>query len=127
MGETRTRHFVTFLLPGAFFAEHDTRELEAPDVNEAMEIMPQCSYAFYLWDRVEIIDAGEVLRGDPKNKTGTYYPGAQLVSYKDIPATPDNHTLRENIKSNGLNGMGVKTRMGNWQWLQEGDTVLEGG
>lgn len=121
-----TKTYVTYLLPGFFMPEEETRKMpDGVDVDAALAKMPKNCYAFHFWTRTEVetVD-GEKLRGEKKRVGGIYYPGAEKIHWTDIPKTPKNEILISNCKTNGLDGFGIKCRVGNWQWLQEGDVIL---
>jgi len=116
--------YVEYLLPGIFMSEEETKEIKNRDVKLALKQMPKACFTFKFYDVETIEQNGEVLRGKAKNHSGWYYPDAEKIHWKKIPDTPENSILISNVKGNGLGGYGIKTRIGNWQWLQEGDIIF---
>jgi hypothetical protein len=116
--------YVKYLLLGAFFAEQETKEIKTRDVKLALKMMPKDCYAFSFYDVVSVKKDGENLQGSAKNHSGLFYPDAEKIHWSDIPPTPANSILISNIKTNGFNGYGIKTRTGNWQWLEKDDRFI---
>jgi hypothetical protein len=116
--------YVEYLLPGLFMPESESKEIESRSVELALKMMPKSCYCFYFYSVETVEQGGETLRGKAKNHSGRFYPGAQRVHWKAIPDIPNNDTLRSNLRGSGLNGYGIKTRMGNWQPAQKGDKII---
>ena len=118
--------YVEYLLPGIFMPEESTKEIKggSRDLKLALKQIPEACYCFKFYDVETIEQNGEVLRGKAKNHSGWYYPDGEKIHWKKIPNTEKNRILINNIEHNGLGGYGIKTRIGNWQWLQEGDVIF---
>ena len=116
--------YVDYSEPGFLFAESEVKEIESRSIELALKMMPKNCYAFRFYS-VEVVEqGGETLRGAAKNYSGWFYPGGERRHWKSIPNTPENQILISNIKYNGLQGYGILTRMGNWQWWQKGDKII---
>ena len=94
------KHYVKYLLPGAFMPEETTREVRDRCYRKAFEKMPDNCYCFYFYDVEEVVQDGEPLRGQHKNYSGRYYPGATI------------------------DGENLHCRMGNMQPRQKGDVIF---
>jgi hypothetical protein len=101
----------------------ETSEEEIPSRDSIIEI-PENSYGYYLFDKEYIENDGEVLEGEKKNISPTFYIGT-METYEEICKRnlPGESILRENMKSNGWFKV-VRTKFGNVYSLEEGDIVL---
>lgn len=114
------KHYVTFLFPGSFYPEESTKEISSRE--EKIDAPENC-FAYEFWDRNEIEQDGEILRGKAINKSGRYYFGEVFDQQQVADLVPDNSTLLFNMKCNGWDKL-IKTRKGNWQPLMPEDVVV---
>lgn len=113
-----TKNYVTFLFPGSLFPEETVKEIVF-----GMPEIPKGCFAYYLWDREEVVLDGETLYGKPKNITGRYYFGKELSLDEVKRLYPDAKTLHFNMQANKYKTV-VRTRCGNFQPLEEKDTIV---
>lgn len=119
------KHYVELDYPGAFFPETSVQEIESreyfnPPFGKGL-------YAFTFFDREEVTQNGEVLRGPVKNKSertviGEFFPRAD---FNERFPEEKYETLRRNLEYNSCYVGLVLCPAGNWQPLQEGETVIE--
>ena len=126
------KHFVTFLSPGTFVAEQTTKEIDAWDVDQAIEMSRSISerygakpYGFYFTTRSR---ADDELDSRVTERSGTYYLGGKIETIDDVRARndPSERILLSNMECNGWNRIIVNTN--SWKVTQpfgDGDTLLE--
>lgn len=116
-----TKHYVAFKYPGVFFPETSVIEIKSRD--EKFDIPKGC-YGYHFFDQEEIEHNGEILTGEVKNESGTTFFGKKY-SIDDIRKNhPEKGTLIRNLISNGYK-FAVDTVTGNWQPVDDEDTVIE--
>lgn len=116
-----TRHYVEFYFPGSFFAETSVKEIG--DRDDVFKIPKGC-YGYCFFDREEVMVDGEKLTGKRKNQSGMVFFGKKY-SVKELKRKfPDEKRLISNVERNGFE-FAVRTVIGNWQPVREGDTVKE--
>lgn len=122
MAKESLKHYVEFLYPGSFFNESSAREVETRDPSAVQT--PREAFGYKFFDRQEYVaQDGEVLVGEPRNRSGTHYFG-RLMSLADVKReVPDSDILQSNMKSNGWKKV-VRTRHGNFQPFEKGDLVV---
>jgi len=131
MTEIVQKHFVTFLSPGTFVAEEDTKAIStwnvakaksmAEDVKQRYGAVP---YAFYFTTRTRGPDD---LDSKVTATSPTYYLHCRVETIEEIEARnlPAERILRSNMRGNGWNKVVVTTRGYKWtQPLRDGDVVL---
>lgn len=126
------KHFVTFLSPGTFVAEHSGKEVDAWSVDLACELAHGISerygatpYAFYFTTRGREsadLDSKEIARSP------TYYLGGKVETLAEIKArnAPDDRILIANMEGNDWPAVIVNTN--SWRWtqvLQPTDVILD--
>lgn len=116
-----TKHYVEFSFPGAFFSEYKVQEVT--ERNPELVKVPEGAFAYRFFDQSEAIVDGETLVGDRKNFSPLTYFGTAYTLEEVKAQFPECTTLISNMECNGWNRV-VKTRRGNWQPLEEGDTVI---
>jgi len=117
------RTYVEFLLPGTMFSEAETRPLPyrgAPITN-----VPARCFGYRVFDRREVEEGGETLVGKPHNYSPTTYFGREYSVADLVRDMPHERVLISNIRDNGYH-RAVRTRLGNWQPLRDGDLVVPG-
>lgn len=115
------KHYVKFSFPGAFFTEHAIQEVA--ERNSQLITVPEGAFAYRFFDRTEEVVDGETLLGKEKNYSPITYFGTAYTLEEVKTQFPECTTLISNMEYNGWNRV-VKTRRGNWQPLEEGDTVI---
>ncbi len=119
---THAKQYVTFLYPGIFLSEEETRAVETRDVGGLA--VPEGAFAFQFFERLEIDVDGERLVGKPRNRSGRYYPEGRVMTVADVLLDErDNRILISNMEGNGWDRV-VKTRCGNYQPFTDDDVVL---
>lgn len=116
------KHFVEFSYRGAFFSEHSCKEIA--ERNPALVIVPEGAFAYRFYDQEQMMVGDELLTGQCKNYSGYTYFGKTYTLEEVKREFPQYSILISNMERNGWNKV-VKTRIGNWQPLAEGDTVIE--
>lgn len=118
-----TKHYVEFFYPGILFSETSIKEIDSRDIE--IEI-PNNSFGYRFFDIEEIkLSTGEILTGERKNESGTFYKGKMysLEQVKDI--FPEHKTLIRNMENNEIDFI-VKTNMENFQpFNSEKDKIIE--
>lgn len=116
------KHYVTFLFPGSFYPEETIVQI---DSRESTFDIPGNCFAYYLWDRIEVVQGDETLYGERKNKTGRFYFG-EVLTIDDVKSKyPESKILISNMEMNNWKKI-VRTRRGNFQPIEAADTVLTG-
>lgn len=114
--------YLEILYPGVMFSETEQKKVLSRDPSKVK--IPNKAYGFRFYDRTEITTAdGELLAGQPKNYSGTFYFGKEMTIDDVRREIPNPSTLLSNMRSNGWKKV-VKTRLGNFQPLTLEDTVL---
>lgn len=117
-----TKHYVTFLCPGAFFPEESTREITVRDPNRID--VPENCFAFEFYDVSRVEENGEILTGMPRNKTGRYYVDARILTQEDVEREfPDKTILLSNMRGNGWKHV-VLCKTGNFQPFEQTDALI---
>lgn len=117
------KHYVEFYYPGSFLPETDVKEIKN---RETKITLPKGSYGYQFFDIEEVVEKGELLKGQPKNHSGMYYKG-KLYSYKEAQKEfADKKILLSNMKNNGWKWI-VCTVAGNFQpfFKKRGDCILD--
>lgn len=116
------KHFVEFSFPGTLFNNHSHAEIAERD--PALVTVPEGAFAYRFYDQEHMMVDNELLTGECKNYSGYTYLGKAYTLEEVKRDFPQHTTLIQNMECNGWNNV-VKTRRGNWQPLNEGDTVIE--
>ncbi len=126
-----SQHFVTFLSPGTFVAEHRTLPVESWDVERAQAMASEVverynarPYGFYFTTRgrgPDDLDSRELKR------SGTYFLGGTIRTVDDVraDAKSDERILLSNMVGNGY--ARVVENHNSWKWTQplgDKDVVL---
>jgi len=114
-------HYVEFLYPGIMVTETSQRRIR--NRNTKIRASKDC-FGYSFFDREEIVNKdGEVLKGESKNHSGTYYFG-KVMTLEDVKnQMPAAKTLISNMVGEGYEEV-VKTRIGNFQYFKPGDMVV---
>lgn len=135
-GSLRTVTYAEYLMPGSFFPEETTKELEQRSVEEAITKAPESAFCFVLYDRdyvpldesqAKVVGKVEVA-GPVKNESGRYYLGGKVYTVAQLKkAYPDKDILISNIEGNGYTHA-IQTHLGNWQHFEpdKDELVREG-
>ena len=116
------KHFVEFWYPGMIFSDSSSREIESRDI-ESIEV-PDNAYAFSLFDKEMIVQAGETLWGEPKNKSTTYYCGGVRKNYQTICKEMGSDSIcARNMLCNDTDFV-VETRFKQYMSLKTDDVIL---
>lgn len=125
-------HFVTFLSPGTFVAEEDSKPIESWDTDKAVEMARDIKqrygarpYGFQFSTRErgpDDLDSKETAR------SGTYWLGGKVETLAEVEARndPRESILVSNMRCNKWDR--IVTNNNSWKWtqpLREKDTVLE--
>ena len=132
MGETLTRHYVTFFSPGTFMSEQTSREIAEWNVATALKMAGEIverygarPYGFQFSTRtrgIKDFDSKEAAT------SGMYYIGGTVRTLADVEraADPDERILLSNMRGNGWDR--IITNSNSWKFtapLRPGDTVLD--
>lgn len=123
-----THHCVEYLMPGSLFSEEVSKIIESRDVDLAMRDLPRNAFAFTFYDvetrAGKLEDGAEITDRRVVNKSKKYYPGGKAYNIEEAAAeVGEKSTLISNMRCNDYATV-VKTRLGNWQPLFEGDVIL---
>ena len=114
--------YVEILYPGSFLLESSIKPVDSRD--PAKFKAPKGCFGYRFFDREEVVsDDEEVLKGKPKNHSGTYYFGKVMTVDEVKSQVPDSGILVTNMQTNGWDRV-VKTRCGNFQPLTSSDTIV---
>jgi hypothetical protein len=114
------KHYVNFDEPGSFMPETMTRMVNTR-IPARLKNIPKYTYAIDYFDREEIRQNNEILKGNAKNKStrivfGKIYTKSDLL--KEGFTTHD--PLYHNADNSGCDGKVIKCITGNWQpWYKE--------
>lgn len=110
------KHYITFYMPGAFYPEDHTEEVESRDMPNSI---PSTAFAFEFFDRTVVDVDGEQLKGRVKNISGRYYIDALLYKVSEVKAMDMDERQKTNLifaaTNNSDCGLVVKCKTGNWQ------------
>lgn len=119
--EKVTVTYVEFLFPGSFVSESSCKEVSNRDKPKRI---PKGAFAYSFYDREKTIVGEEEFWGDRKNRSGTFYPEAEIFNLKQIKENfPDSTILISNMECNKWKHI-VKTRRGNFQPFEKEDRVV---
>lgn len=130
--DPKTVTYVTFLSPGAFFAEQTSQAVPDRDPDHAAAMAPSYSYAFTFHDVVSCVavlpDGDEViLSSSAREKSACYYIGGTLMTVPDVERLNDDggdyDILLSNMRSNGWLTV-VRCRTGNFAPFEKGDRMV---
>lgn len=117
------KHYVEFLYPGILFSESSIREIKTRNYKKLIRIPKEC-YGFRFFDREEIKNSREVLKGNERNWSGTYYFGKLYTINQVKTEFPNEKILIRNIERNSKTGKAIRTRWGNWQLFEKDDKII---
>lgn len=112
--------FVEFLFPGTLFPEE---KIERHEDREMPVVVPEGAFCYSFFDVEKTVVGEEEFWGKRKNHSGRFYPDAAVFTLEEVKALPDIGFLASNMEANGWEKV-VRTRRGNFQPLQPGDTIL---
>jgi hypothetical protein len=105
--------YAIFLFSGTILPESTMRVVKTRDIPDNI---PEGCFAFYFVDIDE--------KGKESNRSNRFYVGGSIYTLEEVKANfPELHILISNMEINDWKRV-VKTPLGNWQPLFEGDTVL---
>ena len=127
-----TQHFVTFLSPGTFVAETDTKPIKSWNVSSARRMAKKIvqrynavPYGFYFTTRGR---SSKELNSHEMSRSAMYYlPHCRVETLDEIRQRndPRESILVSNMECNGWDR--VVTTIDGWKWcqpLKKGDVVL---
>jgi hypothetical protein len=118
------KHYVEYLIPGAFFSEREDKAIAKPDPEVALKKAPREAFAFRFWKRNERKIARETLHGQPMYSDKMYFIDGQVMTLKDVEKKmPTAESLIANMKMNGWKKV-IQCRTGNFQPFEKGDVQL---
>lgn len=114
-----TKHYVEYIYAGSFVSETGTEEIPSRDQSITL---PKGAYAYRIFDREEIEQSGEILKGSPKNYGPRHIKGDVYDLERVKREVSDNQILLSNMQSNGWPNV-IKCRQG-FIPAEEGDVLL---
>lgn len=103
-----TKHYVEYIYAGSFVSETSTEEIKSRD----QEItLPKGAYAYQIFDREEVEQGGEMLKGAPKNYGPRHIKGEVYDLERVKREVPDSRILVRNMECNGWPNV-IKCRQG---------------
>lgn len=128
MATKETKHYVEFeCYTGRFIDEHEVKEVDSYSI-EGVEIPEYAlAYRFFKQDVKRTEDDGDVFEkwSDRYDQTGWHFIGGTALGLDDIPNTPDNAILRDNLRYNSnYFQQVVRTRFGTYRPFKESDKVV---
>lgn len=115
------KHYLEIFYPGLLFSESEIKEVENRDPNNV--VIPDNAYGYRFFDRIELIREKDTLTGPKKNYSPMTYFGRAYTLEEVKKLFPKEEILIKNMIHNHWR-VAVKTRMGNWQILRDGDVVI---
>jgi hypothetical protein len=117
--------YIEYFMPGAIVSENYTKIIEPYMRNHPENlVVPDGVYGFRFFDREEIEQDGEILRGPSKNQSGMYYIGTIHDYMEVLTWDPKEYgTLESNMRINEWEKV-VKTKYGQFFPLEKDDRVL---
>lgn len=94
-----TKHFVEYVYAGLFVSEIGTEEIQSRD---QVITLPKGAYAYRIFDREEVEQGGETLKGAPKNYGPRHIKGEVYDLDRVKREVPDSRILVSNMECNGL-------------------------
>lgn len=113
------RKFITYQMPGTFFAEEHTEEVQSFDPPNSV---PLDCFGFHFHETEYAQVEGKEFEGKTKRDKRQFLIGFE-IPLDQIPDDDKHRILKCNIESNSPTKTAVKTHLGNWQAKQE-DTVV---
>lgn len=107
------KHYVEFDTPGAFFPESEMREV-GTRIPANLRKIPKGTYAMEYFDKEVIVQDGEVLSGDAKNRSTRIIFGEVFTQDDLIKEGFGEHTPLYHNADN-TDGKVIKCIIGNWQ------------
>lgn len=98
--------YLKLFYPGSFVSESFVKEVEK---REYRPEIPSGVYAWQYFERESTYLNGELLLGEPKNFSGTFYIGQELTAKEVIAEYGESSVAAQNIINNGYERV-VKTR-----------------
>ncbi|MFP4189540.1 MAG: hypothetical protein ACLFSL_00710 [Candidatus Woesearchaeota archaeon] len=89
------RTYVEILYPGTFFSETEVKPVENRNPTEFHA--PEGCFGYRFFDREEVVYGEKILRGEPKNYSGTYYFGKVMTIDEVRLHVPNSSTLISNM------------------------------
>lgn len=123
-----TTTYVAYMTPGSFVPESTSRQVKDRNSERDLQDAPEAAFAFFYYDIITtVVNAGgervETTSGR-RNISGRYYIDAEQMDLDAVKALPGDHSiLIGNMEANGWDPV-LRCRTGNYQPLQEGDTLL---
>jgi hypothetical protein len=116
------KHYIEFCLPGVIVAETTVRPIAS---REAKVEWPKNAFCYRIFDREEVEQNGETLRGEPKNYGPRVIRGEVWPLERIKREMPGREPLTSNIEHNyPRTKAAVKCATGNWIGLEPGDQVV---
>lgn len=120
-----TKKFITYYIPGTFFPETSTKQVDAWDIPHSV---PKDCYGFSFHEVEYAVDGkGEEFVGKSNKDKNIYFIG-EIIHHNDIPDTDASgrsmSILKSNIQGNSPTHEGIKCRMGNWQCMDKNVVVV---
>lgn len=116
--------YVEFVYPGSFMNEYSSQEVKSRDAEVEL---PKGAFAYRFFDHETVKVGNKTFTGDRSNVSGLTYVDGEVLSVEDVKkSVPNSRTLVSNMEGNGWDYV-VKTKRGNFQPLEKGDSVTQDG
>lgn len=112
--------YIEWFYPGSFVSETRTEPVE--DRSKPSKIS-KTAYAYRFFDREEIQQGRETLRGKPKNYSPMYYFGEEFTAEEALNDDSFGDIAKSNIKVNEFKRV-VRTKLGQIFPLEDKDRVF---
>jgi hypothetical protein len=120
------KHYVTYASPGLLFDNFEEREVPTRDPETALRNMPPNAFSFQFYSRTEKKVDGELLVGEEKDFSPTYYVGKVYTLdevKKEFGNNDSYRILIQNMEGNDYQKV-VLCRTGNWKPFIEDKTIV---
>jgi hypothetical protein len=113
--------FVTLMSPGSFFSEETVYPVDSWDPEAVRARVKPHHFALRFHTRERGPDD---LDSRVSARSGVYYVGGEVYTLEEVERQfPECGTLIRNMRNNDW-ARAVRTRIGNWQPFDDGDTLL---
>jgi hypothetical protein len=123
------KHYVTFYSPGSFVSETTKKEIDVWSVDLAIRMAKEIKERYNATPYGFSFQTSESDGWSPKTikESGMYFLGGKLLTIDDIPNTPENGILRDNMRYNNWDQIIENTNT--WKirlpFHKDKDTVLD--
>lgn len=117
-----TKTYIEWIYPGILFSETSSSEVKTRSKNRKFA---KGAYGFRFFDREEVEQNGEILKGEPKNYSKIHIKGTAYTAEEAEKAFPDERILLSNIRINKMKGVIATKQGGFYEWDDNTEVIKE--